>query len=259
MVSPLPTVTCEEIAGPSGTTIYVSGPSLNAGPLPALFYFALSGNASLTLDPFNQPVAFLDQTPIRTFSLTLPGHGKGMEVTEAMAFWAQNLHKDSNLLADFIDNTVDQVNYLIDKGLIDPSYIAAAGLSRGGFIAAHVTARIPAIKTLAALAPLTTLTTLREFNNIDSADELSLIHHVDALADKSIRFYIGNRDTRVSTEKCFELVSALSNAAYAKKIRSPQIELIVFPSIGHRGHGTPTDIFRDGATWIKQQITPSPR
>ena len=37
------------------------GPSINLGPLPAVFYFALSATDSLSLDPFDQPAVYLSQ------------------------------------------------------------------------------------------------------------------------------------------------------------------------------------------------------
>ncbi|MEK7340133.1 MAG: hypothetical protein AABZ92_05425, partial [Verrucomicrobiota bacterium] len=45
------------------------GPSVDLGPLPAVFYFALSARDSLLLDPFNQPAVYLSQFPLRIFSI----------------------------------------------------------------------------------------------------------------------------------------------------------------------------------------------
>ena len=52
-------VTCDIINGPNSISIYHVGPPLELGPLPTFFYFALSGEESLTLNPYNQPVSFL--------------------------------------------------------------------------------------------------------------------------------------------------------------------------------------------------------
>ena len=67
------------------------GPDLMEGPLPSLFYFALSEQESLFLDPYNQPVVFLSSYPIRVFSMTLPGHGSGLHSKDAMHFWAREM------------------------------------------------------------------------------------------------------------------------------------------------------------------------
>ena len=41
--------------------IYFTGPSYKEGPLPALFYFALSGYESLNLKPINQIVTLIEK------------------------------------------------------------------------------------------------------------------------------------------------------------------------------------------------------
>ena len=46
---------CHKITTASNLEVYFTGPPIEEGPRPALFYFALSGHQSLTLDPFNQP------------------------------------------------------------------------------------------------------------------------------------------------------------------------------------------------------------
>jgi hypothetical protein len=74
---------------------------------------------------------------------------------------------------------------------------------------------------------------------------------IPKLADKKIRFYIGNKDTRVDTKSCMDLALSLSDAS---TLRSPNIELIMSPSIGLMGHGTGPETFKQGAEWLAKAI-----
>lgn len=226
----------------SSTLSYI-GPGLDEGPLPALFYFALTAEKNLTCDPFNQPVVALQNLPMRVFSITLPYHGGDIKEQEAVDHWRKELEKGSNFLDEFLDETIQTVDRLVQEGWIDTKHISAMGLSRGGFIAAHLAARDPRFKTLLGFAPLTTL----------RVSKWDLISITDKLSDRTIRFYIGNRDERVSTKSCFEFIEAVTEASFQNGIRSPEVELIIFPSIGHKGHGTPPEIFSAGADWYKKR------
>lgn len=239
---------------PCDLTIYYMGPSLEQGPLPALFYFALSANESLMLDPINQPAVLLAGSSIRVYSFTLPGHGPKDDKTKAIAFWAEQLHKDPQFLDVFINKCLENINFLIDEGYVDSDRMVVAGLSRGGYIAARVAASHPKIKMILGFAPLTELRRLDTFKDLLAVNALNLTEEVNHLYDKNIRFYIGNRDLIVGTDRCFHLMQVLVEYAYEQGIRSPSIDLIISPSIGHRGHGTPTTIFHDGINWIKHQL-----
>jgi len=249
-------VDCKIITTSKNTEVYMSGPDKSEGPLPSLFYFALSGKESLCLDPFNQPVVFLQGNPLRVFSLTLPGHYKGLDPIKAVAFWEQHLINGQDLITDFVTTTIHTIDELIDEQYIDPSAIGVIGLSRGSFVATHLAARDSRINTMLSFAPLTDLRKLKEFANVN----YSLIQHLDLnaiiprLINKTIRFYIGNHDTRVDTESCFRFIQNIVNTAFTQKIRSPKVELFITPSIGHRGHGTSPTTFRDGAEWIRHQL-----
>lgn len=249
----------EILLGPSKLKIYHKGPGLDQGPLPSLFYFALSGAESLEQDPFNQPVAFLATDPIRVFSFTIPGHGEGLLNPEAMSFWSQEMMQNHNIIAEFVSQGLENIQYLIDQGYADPLHLAVGGLSRGGFVAAHLAANDPRIRIVLGFAPLTKLTYLKEFEGMQNpiAASLNLSNLLDKLIDKKIRFYIGNRDIRVGTEECFQFIHALAEAAYEKGIRSPKTELIIASSIGHKGHGTSIESFKDGAMWVKKELISS--
>ena len=70
------------------------GPDLSLGPLPTIFYFALSAKESLHQDPFNQPVAVWQTYPVRIFSITLPEHEGHLDPKPArLAFWNEEIAK----------------------------------------------------------------------------------------------------------------------------------------------------------------------
>lgn len=206
------------------------GPRLDEGPLPAVFYFALSAKDSLFLDPFNQPVASLQN--MRVFSFTLPGHDTLPKET-ALNVWTDEM------LSSFIDETCGAITDLLQKQVI--TTCGVMGLSRGVFIAAHVAAKLPSVQAVLGFAPLTKFLSMPTWD-LDRLNE--------KLYSKQIRCYIGNRDTRVGTELCFSWLSGLTNTAYEKGIRSPPIELIISPSIGRDGHGTSPENFHAGASWM---------
>ena len=239
-----------------GTPIYYQGPDLQYGCLPAVIFFALSAQMTLFEDPFNQPVLRLSQQGIRVFSWDLPFHGMGLDPHEGIRQWAYEFIHHPDFIFDFLDICQHNIDYLIQQGLIDFQHIGVAGLSRGGFIAAHLAARDSRIKNLLGFAPLTQPQPLEELKiyRTDSFDKISLISVVDRLIHTRLRFYIGNHDMHVGTETCYQFIHTLTKAAFNQGIRSPTVELIIYPSIGHKGHGTPPSIFAEGAEWIKQQI-----
>ncbi len=82
-------------------------------------------------------------------------------------------------------------------------------------------------------------------------NNLDLTHLAHSLSDRHVRLYIGNDDARVGTRECFDFAMALVDK---KKTRTAQLELIISPSIGQSGHGTPPEIFQQGAAWISQVL-----
>lgn len=226
------------------------GPPLDAGPLPAVFYFALSANDSLFLDPFNQPVTFLKNSRLRIFSITLPGHDH-LPPTKAFHFWSSEMKNGKNPIDPFIDEVVHYIQTLYSQNIIHSC--AVMGLSRGVFIAAHVAAKLKQIQVLLGFAPLTKLSNVAELQEIDTS-RWDLIHLSSKLYDKKIRCYIGNRDTRVGTDHCFNWLYELASQAYEKGIRTSPIELQMTSSIGREGHGTAPETFEDGARWLLECI-----
>lgn len=246
---------CNALYVAPDVALYHTGPALDHGPLPSLFYFSISGPDSLCLDPYNQPIQFLQGEMIRIFSMTLPGHENNLPATEAMNIWADDMEKGHNTIEDFLKTAQLAIDFAVREKFIDPAKMAVGGLSRGGFIAAHLAAREKRFRHLVAFAPLTRLKMIgefKEFQNNKIANGLDLIHLAEDLSDRHIKMYIGNEDARVGTNECFEF--AMSIVA-KKKTRSAQVELLIYPSVGQMGHGTPPEIFKQGANWIKDHLT----
>lgn len=146
---------------------------------------------------------------------------------------------------------------LIDDGYVDPDRMAVGGLSRGGFIATHLAAREPRIKSILGFAPLTQLGWMHEWRHQKEASlakSYDLINTIEKLTGKSLRFYIGNRDLRVGTSACYQFIEMLADYSYSNGYRSPPVDLIITPSVRHKGHGALPHIFQEGADWLKSQL-----
>lgn len=249
---------CAALAIGPGITLYHTGPALDHGPLPSIFYFSLSGPDSLCRDPYNQPVQFLAGKMIRVFSLTLPAHEEPLSPQDALSLWAEDFAKGTDCLQAFIDQVHIALDFAIQKQFVDPNRVAAAGLSRGALAAAYAAAQNPRFRFLLGFAPLVNLRLAKEFSHLQnnplvlSYDALSI---APLLTDRSIRFYIGNLDTRVSTRACFDLTMAIAEKAHLAHISSPRVELIISPSVGQMGHGTPPEIFHQGAAWLEEHLS----
>lgn len=240
------------IHAPGLPPIYYLGPSHAAGPLPAVFYFSLSGEESLSLDPFNQPAIRLSELGVRVFSLTLPDHDGAYPHGHAIGEWVKDVASGGHRINRFVAQCSEALDHLIAKGWADPHKIAVSGLSRGAYIAFLFAARDQRVRAVLGYAPLT------HFNMPEDAGEeriidsplSSLNNFADALSGKIVKVYIGNNDTRVSTASCFSFIEALTHSSVKHKHRPPPIEMVIYPSIGHKGHGTPPQIFNDGADWL---------
>lgn len=251
---PPPLIT--ELITPKGVTIYHRGPALFLGPLPSIFYFTLTGQDSLATDPYNQPITAVGNELVRAFSLTLPGHCGGEPPSAGMDFWAHQIAQGNDPITPFLQECSDALDFLLSEQLIKPGYIAAAGLSRGAFIAAHWAAADPRIQAVLGFAPLVNLDHLEEFHHNPPALALalSLQEKIPLLVGRPLCFFIGNHDTRVSTDSCFSFVTQLAKISYKEGLRSPPVEMHILPPIGHKGHGTSPAAFLLGTEWLLRQL-----
>jgi esterase FrsA len=243
----------------NGTLISFHGAPLETGPQPTVIYFALSAHSTLFQDPYDQPVLKWVNAGCRVFSWDLPFHDERNTPQEAISLWAEHFAKKSPFIDEFITRSLENIDDLIHQGFIDPAHLGVAGLSRGGYIAVKLAARSPAIQSIVGFAPLTNPKPIDEFSRYPDLGEntYSLTRLIPSLIGKRLRFYIGNRDVRVSTDACYAFIRALTEASFENGHRSPHVELMLSPSIGHKGHGTPTHIFLDGANWLHHQIKES--
>lgn len=200
------------------------GPPLEEGLLPAMVYFSLSEEDSLELTPFNEPAISQVGHPMRVISFTLPGHENGQR---ELSFW------NEDLLADFTQKVTSELK------TFPISRLGVAGLSRGASVACHLAHAMPQIEAILGFAPMTS----------HLSPEI-----IKSISNRKIRFYIGNHDTLVGTDKCCALIQELAKSAYTSGLRSSPIELIIGPSIGRLGHGTSSPTFQNGAAWMRSAL-----
>ncbi len=237
-------------------SFFYTGPCLEEGPLPALFYFSSTGKASLSLDPYNQIAQFLQKKRIRLFSWNLPFHEEPFAPEKALAAFIEALQSKEDFFSSFFDTSQKILSYLFAKNLITPSLCVTSGLSRGSFFALHL-ASLFSFPFSIHFAPLLDLGAIEEISTHKEAFLLkryTLTHLLKNLCTKELLFFIGNHDTRVKTNLCFSFFQNLVAAATEKNILSPKIELFSYPSVGRLGHGTPPEIFSKGADWICQKL-----
>jgi esterase FrsA len=192
---------------------------------------------------------------IRVFSMTLPGHENNLPAKEAMKIWADDISKGRDPVNDFLDSASLAVDFAVREKFADPAKLATAGLSRGGFIAAHLAARDHRFRHIVGFSPMTRLLKIKEFSHLQEnkfAKQLDLELLAELLGDRHLRLYVGNEDKRIGTRECFEFAMSVVRQ---KKGRTAQLELLIYPSIGLDGHGTPPEIFKQGADWISDSLS----
>lgn len=217
---------------------------------PAFIYFALSGKDSLNLDPYNQPIQAL-KDKAKCFSWDLPFHHEGADPVYALKKWNEAFERGEDFLTPYLEEYEEKILKLIRDGDIDKEKICLAGLSRGGFVALNLARRLKFVKKVVAFAPLTNLHSFQGEATFPHSvfKKWNLIEHLDELLHKKIRLYIGNLDERVQTDYAYELIRGLAKKAHEEKMRHFEYELVITPSIGHRGHGTTKQTFTEGALW----------
>ncbi len=243
---------------PSGINLYHTGPDLTDGPLPALFYFTLTGEDSICLSPINQPVTFTSHLPWRIFSLTLPCHASDIEPTRAIELWSEEIAKGNNIIETFLGQIGEAIAFLQEKGALIDGKVGVSGLSRGGYMSLHAAARFPQIfGPILCYAPMTRLHYAKEFKELQDSPilkALDLKNHYTNLTFKPIHIEMGNRDIRVGTTNTFELLMDLSELNYKNGNKSPDVTMNIVPAIGKDGHGTAPETFRQGIFWMARQL-----
>ena len=218
-------------------TAYTLLPPHDGAPAPLLLLLASTGEDTLAVEPYCRVGRLLSARGWNVVSLDLPCHGTDRRASEPpeLAGWAARTAADEDIVATFQERVNDVVEHLISTGVADSTRIAAAGTSRGGFMACHATAGNPRIRSVAVFAPVTNLAALREFAGLEDNQmvrRLALVNAVERLADRAVWITIGNADDRVDTDKAVALARALARAATALGL-PPRITLQVLPVPGH--------------------------
>lgn len=207
------------------------------GPAPTLLLFAMAGTDTLTTEPYCRVGRLLHAQGWNVVSLDLPCHGADRRSGESpeLAGWAVRVAAGEDIVTAFRERVKDVVEYLVATGLADSARIAAAGTSRGGFMAFHAAAGNPCIRAVAAFSPVTDLLALSEFAGQEAnplPKQLALANAADMLADRPAWITIGDADERVGTDKAVNFAEVLKKAALARQL-TPDITLHVRPTPAH--------------------------
>lgn len=226
---------------------------------PAPTLFMLSGTIEGTLEKpyFRQCGNELAQLGYLIVSIDLPCHGT--QTTDGqpagLSGWGHRVGNGEDIVAEANVRLSKVLDHLIATGVTDPERVAAAGTSRGGFLAIHFAAHDPRVKAAAGFAPVTDLAALSEFRGkLDHplVKNLSLKNQAEKLAGRPVWIIIGDVDERVGTHHAIELASRLSTLAKEKKVAS-SVSLHVMSE--PRGHTTPKGASKLAADWVYRHLS----
>ncbi|MEI6972578.1 MAG: prolyl oligopeptidase family serine peptidase, partial [bacterium] len=237
-----------------GGTVFAMLPAHGCGPAPTLLLFASTAADTLDSEPYCLVGRRLHACGWNVVSLDLPCHGADRRPGEPpeLAGWAARVGAGEDIVSAFQQRVNDVVDHLVATGVADPARIAAAGTSRGGFLAFHAAAGNPRIRAVAAFSPVTDVLALSEFAGQEGsllARRLALANTVEALADRSAWITIGHDDARVGTDKAVAFARALS-AESRRRDLADDITLHVRPT---PGHSSMPEWHDEAAEWFLQR------
>jgi len=240
----------KQLRTPAGTTFALL-PLQAGGPAPTLLLLAMGDADTLNIEPYCRTGSLLHAQGWNVVSLDLPCHGADLRAGEPpeLAGWAMRVKAGEDIVAAFQKRVNDVVEHLISNRIADPSRIAAAGTSRGGFMAFNAAAGNPLIRAVAAFGPVTDLLALSEFAGQEQnplVHQLALRNAAGKLAGRAAWITIGNADERVSTAKAVAFAEALKKAAIAQNLH-PRVVLRVLPT---PGHSSLPEWHDDAAQWM---------
>lgn len=239
---------------PGGVEFEVLGDRPKA-PAPVLFLFATDAQRTLADPAYGRVAGLLRDKGFVCVSLDAPCHGKDNKenAENPLAAWRTRIEKGDDLVGDFNRKCTQVLDYLVAEKYADPARAAAAGISRGGFLALHWAAAEPRVRCVAAFSPVTELLALREFDGMkpgDAAERLNVGRLASKLADRPIWVVIGNVDERVGTERAMRFTRAVVRAAVDQK-HAALVELHVTTTPGHT---TPAAAHDDAAAWVAARV-----
>jgi len=216
-------------------------PPQTFSPAPTLLLFSGVATETLTVEPYCRIGRLLHAQGWNVVSLDLPCHGVEHRPDEPpeLAGWAARVKAGQDIVADFQERVNNVVEHLVAMEIADPKCIAAAGTSRGGFMAFHAAAGNPCIRAVAAFSPVTDLLALTEFAGQEAnpqVKQLALTNVAGTLADRAAWIAIGDADARVGTDKA---------VAFARRL--PRVALQV---VGTPGHSSDPQWHDEAAEWL---------
>lgn len=243
----------------SGVAFAMLPPQAGA-PAPTLLLFASTGQDTLSVEPYFLVGRLLNAQGWNVVSMDLPCHGADRRAgePEQLAGWAARISNGEDIVAAFQTRVNDVIAHMVSAGIADPARIAAAGTSRGGFLAFHAAAGNQLIRAVAAFAPVTDLLALSEFAGREQnplAQRLSLVNYVEALSDRSSWITIGNADTRVDTDKAVAFFRELERNSHARSLYC-NVTLRMLPVPGHCSYPEWHD---EAAEWFLQTVVSTVR
>ena len=230
-----------------GTEFHMLAPARDAAP--TLLLFAMAGKDTLVTEPHCCVGRILHGQGWNVVSLDLPCHGldRRSGETPEIVGWAARMAAGEDIVASFRQRVNDILEHLVQAGVADPDRIAAAGTSRGGFMAFHAAAGNPCIRAVAAFSPVANLLALTEFKGLQDnvvVRRSALLNLVAPLADRAAWVTMGNADTRVDTDKTLAFVRALTVAAPKHDIT---LHLLPVPR-----HTSRPEWHESAAVWFQQ-------
>ena len=235
---------------------------LVAAPAPLLLLLASSADETLSNEPYchGRVGRLLHAQGWNVISLDLPCHGADRRAgePEELAGWAARIRQGEDIVAAFQKRVNDVLRHLIATGIADPARIAAAGTSRGGFMAFQAAIGNPCFCAVAAFAPVTDLIALAEFaGQADNplVQRLALMNAVETLADRAAWIIIGNADDRVDTGKAVTFANALMTTSRKLNLGC-EITLRLMATSGHASFPEWHD---EAAKWFLQTVVSTVR
>lgn len=243
---------------PDGTRYATIDGSRN-GPAPTLFMFQGDIETAMRERLYTEVARLLVPHGWLSVILDAPAHGEDHQADEPkeLAAWSWRVDHGRDLVGGFVTKSRAVLDHLIAQKRTDPARVAAAGTSRGGFLAFHFAAAEPRIRALGGISPVTELRALREFTESKqpkAADALALKTLVTRLVGRPAWISIGNHDARVDTDAAIALSRALVAAAPADAAKIP-VELIVNAVPGHRSTEQDHKLL---AAWLLEQFRAAP-
>lgn len=237
-------------------TSYAMLPLHTDTPAPTLLLFAAAAAYTQNTEPYSRVGHLLHSKGWNVVSLDAPCHGDDVRPGEPpeLAGWAARIGAGEDIIAEFQARVNDLVEHLVTTGVTDPARIAAAGSSRGGFMAFQAAAACPRIRAVVAFAPVTDLIALREFAGQEQnplVKRLALANAVESLADRDSWITIGYSDERVDTDKAVAFARALA-AASQTRFMTGDVALHVLPVPGHSSFPEWHD---DAAIWLQDVVS----